>query len=86
MPTVGVNAAIHPGVAEICDGIDNNCNFQIDEGVQVFAYYPDNDGDGYGNSGASVVYSCSPLSGYVSNNWIVMIMILPSARVLSILP
>ncbi len=26
------NAAIRPGVAEICDGVDNNCNGQVDEG------------------------------------------------------
>lgn len=27
------NPAIHPGKAEWCDGIDNNCNGEIDEGV-----------------------------------------------------
>ncbi|MBX7107662.1 MAG: T9SS type A sorting domain-containing protein, partial [Chitinophagales bacterium] len=27
------NAAIKPGATEICDGIDNNCNGQIDEGL-----------------------------------------------------
>ncbi|MCX6711228.1 MAG: putative metal-binding motif-containing protein [Candidatus Woesearchaeota archaeon] len=26
------DASIHPGATEICDGIDNNCNNQIDEG------------------------------------------------------
>lgn len=26
------NAAIHPGVAEVCDGIDNNCSGGVDEG------------------------------------------------------
>jgi hypothetical protein len=26
------NAAIHPGVAEVCDGIDNNCSGVVDEG------------------------------------------------------
>ncbi len=32
--------AVHPGAAELCDGADNNCNQQVDEG------YPDMDGDG----------------------------------------
>ncbi|MBF0107333.1 MAG: hypothetical protein HQM16_18635, partial [Deltaproteobacteria bacterium] len=29
------NAAIHPGAAEICDGIDNNCASGIDEGFDI---------------------------------------------------
>ncbi|MEY4875390.1 MAG: hypothetical protein RL708_539 [Bacteroidota bacterium] len=29
------NSAINPGATEICDGIDNNCNGQIDEGISI---------------------------------------------------
>ena len=39
------NAAIHPSAVEICDGIDNNCNEEIDEGVTQ-NFYADGDGDG----------------------------------------
>ncbi|WP_276530872.1 putative metal-binding motif-containing protein, partial [Aestuariivivens sediminis] len=60
------DAAIHPGATEVCDGIDNNCNGQTDEGVKT-TYYADSDGDGYGNP-ASTTQACSPPSGYVSNN------------------
>lgn len=38
------NAAIHPGAVELCNGIDDNCNGQIDEGN---ACVTDRDEDGY---------------------------------------
>ena len=44
------NAAVNPGVTEVCDGIDNNCVNGVDEedatGCTVWAR--DHDGDGYG--------------------------------------
>jgi hypothetical protein len=43
------NASINPGVAEVCNGIDENCNGEVDEGTKVTVYI-DNDGDGYGSS------------------------------------
>ncbi len=42
-------ATINPGAAEVCDGFDNNCNGQVDEGLTTTTYYPDADGDGYGS-------------------------------------
>jgi hypothetical protein len=37
-------------VPEMCDGVDNNCNSQIDEpgALGCIPYYVDNDGDGFG--------------------------------------
>jgi len=59
------NPNIRPGATEICDGVDNNCNGQIDEGVkQVF--YPDADGDGAG--AGTPVEACTAPAGYVANN------------------
>ncbi len=41
------NAAVHPGATEICNGIDDNCNSQIDEGLNC---HTDADGDGSSSS------------------------------------
>jgi hypothetical protein len=58
------NAAIHPGAAEVCDGLDNDCNGVVDEWV-VTSYYRDADGDGYGNTSLSV-QACAAPAGYVA--------------------
>ncbi len=51
---------------EVCDGLDNNCNGVVDEGVTT-TYYRDADGDGYGNPSVSV-QACSQPAGYVTND------------------
>lgn len=43
------DATIHPGADEECDGVDNDCDDDIDEDVSV-TVYDDADGDGYGDS------------------------------------
>ncbi|MEK7255038.1 MAG: putative metal-binding motif-containing protein, partial [Bacteroidota bacterium] len=60
------NAAIHPGAAEICNGLDDDCDTQIDEGV-LLTFYQDADGDTYGNP-AIPTQACNAPSGYVSND------------------
>jgi hypothetical protein len=42
------DAAVNPSKTEACNGADDNCNGQIDEGV-VLTFYKDNDGDGFGS-------------------------------------
>ena len=62
------NAAIKPTASEICNGVDDNCNNTIDDGLTVLTYYPDVDGDGYGATGALSQTSCAAVSGKVTNN------------------
>jgi len=45
-----LNPATNPGAAEVCDGKDNNCNGDVDEGLDLSTYYRDADGDGYGDT------------------------------------
>ena len=57
--------SVHPGQAELCDLIDNNCNGSIDEGVSS-TFYTDGDGDGFGNA-STMFQACSAGAGNVSN-------------------
>ena len=51
------NNAIYPGATEICNGLDDNCDGQIDEGFSVVSYFEDADMDGFGND-TVVVNGC----------------------------
>ena len=62
-----IDPAINPGATEVCDGVDNNCDGEVDEGVKN-AYYWDGDGDGYGSPFTDPIEACSAPEGYVSNN------------------
>ena len=58
------NAAVHPGTDETCDGIDGNCDGEIDENsVDAGTWFVDADGDGYG-SPAGPLRACTQPAGY----------------------
>jgi hypothetical protein len=64
-----LDANSYPGAAEICDGVDNDCNGQVDDGSGAAGstWYADGDADGYGDPG-SVSTACSQPTGFVSNS------------------
>lgn len=56
------SAEVFPTSIELCDGIDNNCNGQIDEGVKI-TYYIDVDQDGHG-AAYNTKEACQTPPGY----------------------
>ncbi|MBI5550264.1 MAG: putative metal-binding motif-containing protein [Desulfobacterales bacterium] len=59
-------AAVHPEATETCNGLDDNCNAQTDEGV-LLTFYRDADNDAYGNA-AATTQACTPPAGYVTSS------------------
>ncbi len=51
---------IVPRYAETCNGVDDNCNGQIDEGLAMVTYWLDTDGDSYGDPNNSIVACLQP--------------------------
>jgi hypothetical protein len=60
------NSNTNPSATEICNTIDDNCDGQIDEGVQT-VYFIDNDGDTYGNPSVSILACTQPI-GYTPDD------------------
>ena len=57
---------VYPGADEECNGIDDNCNDRIDEGLDTQEYYADTDDDSYGDPEVKVE-KCDRPDGYVDN-------------------
>ena len=58
-----LDATVNPSAAETCDGRDNNCDGQTDEGV-LTTTSTDGDGDGYGDDSTATA-ACEPTAGAV---------------------
>lgn len=54
------DAGIHPGAAEVCDGVDTNCDGLLDAGADDGTrWWPDADGDTYGDRWAAAELDCA---------------------------
>ena len=63
------DSLINPAGDEYCDGVDNDCDGEVDEAFAVDAvvFYEDNDSDTFGNPD-SIMTACTEPQGYVDNN------------------
>jgi hypothetical protein len=63
------NADVSPAVVEVCNGIDDNCNFLVDDNdgdldlTSGSEWFADADGDGWG-SGTDSVFACVAPEGF----------------------
>ncbi|MDP2310706.1 MAG: MopE-related protein [Pseudomonadota bacterium] len=59
------DASVFPGASEVCDGHDDDCDGEVDEGV-IQTFWVDADADGYG-AGADTVLACEAPPGQAAN-------------------
>ncbi|MFH1253147.1 MAG: MopE-related protein [Candidatus Uhrbacteria bacterium] len=59
-------ATAYPGSLEYCNGLDDDCNGVVDDNAtDATAWYPDADGDGYGD-GLNVIFVCTQPPGLIA--------------------
>ena len=60
------DAGVNPAAPELCNGVDDNCDGQVDEGV-MDTFWADADGDGFGDHAASAE-ACAAPEHHVTND------------------
>ena len=58
---------INPAETDLCDGVDTDCDGEVDELATFVTAYPDTDGDGYGDAEGAPVSFCEIPPGFVQN-------------------
>ena len=64
------DSAIHPSAAEVCDGIDNDCDDAVDDddaSLDAGMFYADADSDGYGDPTTTEI-ACDVPAGFVEDD------------------
>jgi len=59
---------INPGSNEVCNGIDDNCNVEIDEGLSLYILYADLDSDGYGDVNNDTISCLANITGFANDS------------------
>ncbi len=62
---------VHPAVAELCNGVDDDCDGEPDDGLVFQRWWADGDGDGYGDADVPLPggETCEdPGSGWATND------------------
>jgi len=63
------DADVNPGEAEVCNDVDDDCDGTTDVGAtDAGTWYPDSDGDSFGNASGTVVTQCDQPSSHVADS------------------
>jgi hypothetical protein len=62
------DATVYPGADEHCDGVDDDCDGSVDEDPVDATWWPDADGDTFGDADGTAVATCTRPDGMSDND------------------